>query len=161
MIEEIWAEVKDFPDYAVSNHGRVKSVRFDKMLKPRTNSYGSYRVVLYRDRQPYDVYIHRLVAATFIDGYTPELQVKPADGDYGNVSVHNLRLSSGVQLGTLIENPTSPKLRRVMINESGKIFRTIEECAKYIGGHTSSIYRVLRGERPSHLGYTFKYVEET
>lgn len=126
MIDEKWAEIEGFPDYAVSNHGRVKSVRYDRVLKPRSNSYGLNRVVLYRNLLPHDFYIHRLVAVAFeVDEYRPA------------------------------------RVRRVMINESEMIFRTVGDCADYIGGHPSSIYRVLRGERPSHLGYTFKYVEET
>ena len=125
MTEEKWAEIAGFPDYAVSDQGRVKSVRFDRILKPRTNSYGHHRVVLYRGTQAHDFYIHLLVSAAFRGEITP------------------------------------PRVRRVMVNESGMVFRTIGDCAEYIGGHPSSIYRVLRGERPSHLGYTFKYVEET
>jgi hypothetical protein len=161
IVEEVWAEIQGFPDYAVSNHGRVMSTRFGKILTPRVNSYGSYRVVLYRDRKPYDFYVHRLVAAAFIDGYKPELQVKPRDEDYGNSNVYNLRFSNGARMGQLVKSPPPAKLRRVMIKETGHIFGTINDCAEYIGGHVSSIYRVLRGERPSHLGYTFAYVEET
>lgn len=124
MNEEVWAEVEGFPDYAVSNHGRVMSIRFDRILSSRPNSYGHARVVLYRDRQAHEFYVDALVKEVFEGRTTP------------------------------------PRFRRLMVLESGMIFKTIQECADHIGGHASSIYRVLRGERESHLGYTFKYVEE-
>jgi hypothetical protein len=160
MIEEQWAAIEGFPDYAVSNLGRVKSLRFDKLLKPRINGYGHYRVVLYKDKEPYDVAIHRLVAAAFINGYSSELSVKPRDGDHSNLNVYNLRFRQGQRMGQLIKNPPKIAVRRVMVIESGEIFNNVHDCAEHIGGHPSSIYRVLRGERPHHLGYTFRYVEE-
>lgn len=161
MIEEKWAEIAGFPDYAVSNHGRVKSLRYGTYLNPRTNSYGHQRVVLYRDKEGHERSVHRLVAEAFIDGYRPEYKVKPHDGDHTNNNVYNLRFAKGHRLGQLVRAPRPARERRVMVIETGMIFRTVKDCANYIGGMPSSIYRVLRGDRPSHLGYTFAYVEES
>lgn len=159
--EERWAAIEGYPDYAVSSHGRVKSVRYDRFLKPRENSYGLQRVVLYKDREPHDFYVHHLVAAAFIDGYEEGLRVFPRDGDRSNNDVYNLRFREGQRMGQLVKNPPQAQLRRVMVVELEKIFPSVQACADFIGGHASSIYRVLRNERPSHLGYTFQYVEET
>lgn len=156
-----WAEVAGFPDYAVSNYGEVKSLRFDKILQPRVDAYGKLRVTLYVDRTAHDAYIHRLVAAAFIDGYEDGTWVKHRDGDPTNNFVYNLRFNVDQRMGQLVKDVSEPKFRRVMVTETGMIFRTVVDCANYIGGHASSIYRVLRGERPSHLGYTFQYVEES
>lgn len=159
MIEEKWAAIEGFPDYAVSNHGRVKNVKHDTILSPRPNSYGHQRVALYRDKKPYDLYIHRLVAKAFIDGFHPDLRIRHRDLDKTNSHVYNLRFKEGQRMGQLVKEPEAPRLRRVKVNELGIVFRTVADCANYIGGFPSSIYRVLRGERPSHLGYTFEYVE--
>ena len=157
---EQWAEIEGFPDYAISNRGRVKSLRFNRILQPRPNSYGMYRINLYRDRVKHDMYIHRLVAAAFIDGYQPHLHVKHFDDDNGNNYVFNLRFQKGQRMGNLVKNPPQPKMQQIRIVESGKTFPTVQDCAIHIGGSVSSIYRVLRGERRSHLNYTFEYVEE-
>ena len=37
-------------------------------------------------------------------------------------------------------------------------FRSVRTAAIYIEGDYGAIYRVLKGERPSHKGYTFVYV---
>lgn len=159
-IEERWALIEGFPDYAVSNYGVVKSLRYDRELKPRPTSYGQLRVVLYRNKIPYDFYVHRLVAAAFIDGYIPELQVRHRDEDPTNNYVYNLRFKEGQRMGQLIKDPPKATTRKVMVVETREIFSTVVECASYIGGHASSIYRVIRGDRPHHLGYTFKFIEE-
>lgn len=160
QVEEQWAAIDGFPDYAVSNHGRVRSLRYDRYLTPRANSYGHERVVIYRDKQPHEFYVHHLVAGAFISGYRPGKQIHHHDEDSSNNNVLNLRFAQGVRLGHLVPNPAPATLRRIMIVESGMIFKSIGDCANYIGGHSSSIYRVLRGERPHHLGFTFRYVEE-
>jgi hypothetical protein len=158
MIEEQWAEIEGYPDYAVSNHGQVKSLRFNRLLKPRGNSYNLHRVTLYNDRQAREFYVHHLVAAAFIDGYIPGKQVRHRNDNNDN-HVYNLRFPEGVRLGRLIQNPPQPKERKILIVETGVVYDDIHQCAEHIGGHTSSIYRVLRGERKNHLGYTFQYVE--
>lgn len=159
MIEEQWAAIEGFPDYAVSNYGRIMNVKFNTILKSRPNSYGNHRVALYKDGKPHDLYVHRLVAKAFIDGYSPDLRVFHHDHDKTNSHVWNLRFKEGQRMGQLIKAPEPPVHRRVHLVELNLIFRTVADCADYIGGYASSIYRVIRGERPSHLGYTFKWIE--
>jgi hypothetical protein len=159
MIEEKWAEIEGFPDYAVSNHGRVKSLRFNRLLKPRGNSYNLLRVTLYQDRKHKEFYVHHLVAAAFIDGYIPGKQVRHRDAGNDENNVYNLKFQQGQRMGRLISDPPAPRFRRILVEETGMIFDTIHDCAEFLGAQTSSIYRVLRGERPHHLGYKFRYVE--
>ena len=158
--EEQWANIEGYPDYAISNYGRVMSLRYDTILKPRLGSYGHHRVVLYRDGQAKDHYVHHLVAAAFISGYSPEYQVRHYDRDNGNNYVYNLRFPAAFRMGQLIRNPPEPFIQRVRIVGTDLIFKTVEDCAKYLGAPVSSIYRVLRGERRSYQGNTFEYLEE-
>lgn len=157
--EETWAEVADFPDYAVSTHGRVMNVHTNVVLRPRNNSYGYTRVGLRKDGKTHDVYVHHLVAKAFIAGYRPGVQIRHAD-DNSNNHVNNLRFRRGVRLGTRTKNPPRARTRRVRIVETGMVFLSVESCARYIMGDVSSIYRVLRGERHSHKGFTFEYQYE-
>jgi len=127
MNEELWTAVPGFPDYAISTIGRIKSLRYDRILSPRMNSYGKRRVVLYRDQIPHDLYVDKLLIEAFVYG---------------------------------VPTTRSVYFRRILVKELGKVFTSVQECADHIGGDPSSIYRVLRGERQSHLGYTFLYIEE-
>lgn len=159
MGDEVWAAVEGFPDYAVSTHGRVMNLRTNTILRGRTNSYGYSRVGLRRDGRTYDIYVHHLVAKAFITGYKEGVSIKHV-GDNGDNAVGNLRFRRNARMGTLVKRPVRAKSRRVKILETGMVFLTVENCAKYIDGDASSIYRVLRGERSSHKGLTFEYQYE-
>ena len=157
LVEEIWAPIDDFPDYAVSNYGQVRNIRLDHILKPRYNSYGYARVMLRRDGLSYDCLVHRLVAEAFITGYHEAAQVRHYDEDNGNNFVNNLRFRRGVRMGQYRKEHPPVETRRVRVAETNQIFRTAGDAAEALGTDPSSIYKVLRGERRSHLGYTFEY----
>lgn len=159
MIEEVWAEIEGYPDYAVSNHGRVRNVRLGNELQPRVNSYGYVRVSLRRDGETHDHYVHHLVARAFVTGYYPGVRIEHHDDNNSNNYIENLRFLNGRGLGTLVRHIPRPIHRKVQIVETGMVFRNVEDCARYLGGDPSSIYRVLRGERRSHKGYTYQYHE--
>lgn len=159
MTEEVWAAVDDFPDYAVSTHGRVINLRTNKTLKARPNFYGYTHVALRRDGRSFEVYVHHLVAKAFITGYREGVQIRHEE-DNGDNHVNNLRFRRGARMGTVNKRPARAVSRRVKIIETGDIFLTVENLARYIEGDASSVYRVLRGERVSHKGLTFEYLYE-
>ena len=159
MADEVWAEVEEFPGYAVSNTGRVMNLHTNYILRPRDNSYGYSRVGLRKDGQTHDIYVHHLVAKAFITGYHDGVQIRHQHDNSDN-HVANLRFRRGVRMGTLVKRPRKAQSRRVKILETGQVFLTVESCARYIEGDPSSIYRVLRGERISHKGLTFAYQYE-
>ena len=50
--------------------------------------------------------------------------------------------------------------RPVRIVETGEEFDSLLACAIEIGGHSSSISKVLGGKQHKHLGYTFVRIKE-
>jgi hypothetical protein len=156
MSSEVWVEVEGFPGYAVSNRGRVMNRETNYILRPRDNSYGYSRVALRKDGKTHDVYVHRLVAKAFITGYHDGVQIRHKQDNSDN-SVNNLRFRRGERMGTLVKRPKKAQARRIRIVETNQVFLSVDSCAKYIDGDASSIYRVLRGERETHKGFTFEY----
>ena len=72
MVNEIWRDIKDYPNYMVSNLGRVKSLcnnktSKEKIIKPNKINSGYLRVALYKNGNIKKYLIHRLVAEAFID----------------------------------------------------------------------------------------------
>jgi hypothetical protein len=64
---EIWKDIKDCEGlYQVSDLGRVKSIRKNKILKPWLNHAGYKMVCLYIKTIKKHSLVHRLVAQTFI-----------------------------------------------------------------------------------------------
>ncbi len=77
---EFWKQIKDYPDYEVSNLGRVKSLSRiilrkgkypflskEKILKPNDNGNGYYYIFLYKNGISKIKYIHKIVAITFLN----------------------------------------------------------------------------------------------
>lgn len=81
MIIEIWKDIEDYPNYQISNFGRVKGKeRYvntiggakrkikDKIIKPTLDSRGYYVVSLYNEKgKSNPKSIHRLVCETFLE----------------------------------------------------------------------------------------------
>lgn len=157
-MHEEWVVVDGYPNYAVSSLGRVANLQRDRLLTLRPNDDGWLRVSLSFEGRVRDFYVHRLVASAFFDGYDPREQVIHWDGDRENNTVGNLRLRKR-------ERYDSPRIikpragRRVQIKETGQVFRTARDCANYIDGDYGSVYACLRGDRRSHMGYTFEYYD--
>lgn len=162
MIEEEWRIISSAPEYEVSNYGGVRNRTTGRILTPSVhsgNGYCRYSLpTVYGFTKTY--YAHRLVAAAFFPNYERGLQITHIDGDPTNNEVSNLKYRNKRSAFNIYSAVIPPKDRKVRIRETGEVFMSVRQCAKYIGGDYSTIYRVLRGERASHKGYTFEYYEE-
>lgn len=87
---EIWETIEDFPDYKVSNKGRVMRIKGYKLIKPFDNGRGYNCVHLYKNGKRYNKRIHRLVAEAFIEGREEGYEVNHIDGNKKNNFVDNL-----------------------------------------------------------------------
>lgn len=63
---EIWKTIPDFPDYSVSNEGRVKNKKTERILKSCFYKTGYLYVCLSNKGEHTGKLIHRLVLETFI-----------------------------------------------------------------------------------------------
>lgn len=134
---EIWCAIKGYEgSYAVSNHGRVKSLdrtvvmrngisRTQKgcILKPSVNTQTGYEsVCLWRDNAYDRATIHRLVAAAFVPNPDNKPEVNHIDSNRRNNHWSNLEwvtrqenILHGVEVGN-IENPAA-KLTKKEVRE--------------------------------------------
>ncbi len=101
---EEWRQVADFPDYAVSSHGRVMRVCAGRRrvtgrpLKPGLSGSGYQQVTLRRDGRSYSGRVNRIVCAAF-HGPPPSRRHQAAhnDGDAKNNRADNLRWATPVE----------------------------------------------------------------
>lgn len=159
-MREEWVAVDGYPNYAVSNMGRVANIKRDELLKLRPNDEGYLRVSLSEQGQVRDFYVHRLVASVFLVDYDPRQQVIPVNGDIEDCRAENLHLRRQPRFIDEPPRRIRQTSRPILVVETGAVYRTARDCADYIGGDYGSIYACLRGERRSHMGYTYQYYEE-
>lgn len=158
-MEEVWAEIEGFPDYFVSNYGYVRSLNSGRILRGRLSTLGYLRVRLFNESGFKDVYMSQLVAKAFFHNYEPGMKVSPINGDPTNCDVRNLRFRRGPEK-VRVPRPRPSWGKKVRVIETGEVFRSARQCAIALDANYGAIYSVLRGERHSHLGFTFEYLEE-
>ena len=90
-MQEIWKDIVGYEGlYQVSNIGRVKSIKRDKILKEQLNERGYLRVSLSKNGKHKTWRVHRLVMITFIGYVEGKDQVNHIDGDKTNNRLDNL-----------------------------------------------------------------------
>lgn len=92
---EVWKTVEGFPDYQISNLGRVRSgIRKKGLLNQSRTSRGYKKVSLWRNGAMKTGLIHRLVASAFLPNPNDLTDVNHKDGNKQNNCVDNLEWSS-------------------------------------------------------------------
>lgn len=104
-MEEIWKEIKDYPNYEVSNFGRVRTLKYfsnvtkkyyDRILvlKQKTSYCGYNHVGLSNKDGRKTKVVHKLVAKAFIPNPNNLREINHKDGNKQNNSVTNLEWCS-------------------------------------------------------------------
>lgn len=91
-MDEVWKQIEDFPDYEVSNHGRVRSNKFCKtrIMKQYKTPLGYLDVCLTMSGKSTSVRVHRLVLETFVGNRPDNMEASHLDGSRDNNHVNNL-----------------------------------------------------------------------
>ncbi len=90
---EVWKIIEDYPDYQISNFGRIRSLKFEKerILKFGNNNRGYLHVLLYNNGESKRFRIHRLVLKIFKPITNSEdFQCNHIDGNKKNNNINNL-----------------------------------------------------------------------
>lgn len=95
-ILEEWREVPGFPNYAVSNLGRVRGARGGILIPyPGQSGYLRIGISLGRDGYRRFEYVHRLVLFAFVGPPAEYEQGHHKDGDKENNALYNLEWCDG------------------------------------------------------------------
>lgn len=158
-MSERWLPIPGFSDYRISSYGNIWNSKYERPVQPFPHPVKGYLLVkLSREGNGYQKYLARLVAEGFHEAWRPGIQIGFLDDNIANCRSDNLYIR-GEKIRYYREQPLRVTGRRIRIIETDQVFRSVHKCAVYINGYTSAIYKVLRGQQHSHLGYTFEWVQ--
>ena len=177
-MKEVWKDIQGYEGlYQVSNTGKIKSFcqGTSRILKTTPNNCGYYKVELYKNKKGKMLYIHRLVALSFIDNPQNKTQVNHIDGNKANNSASNLEwLTASENQQHAIKNnlhaPSYFKGRKgVLSNRSKEVMQltkdgqfvnyiySITEAAISVGCKPTSISQALNNKLKTCRGYVWRY----
>jgi NUMOD4 motif len=157
--DEQWSDIPGYPNYEISNCGRVWNIRHDRQLKPFNDKDGYQIVSLFYYNKRTDFKVHRLVADVFLSHNSESIEVNHDDGDKSYNYVENLEWTTHEENMNHAFRTGLSIRRAIRIIETNEVFESIIDCSRSIGGSSSGICNYLSGLRNSHRGFTFEYVD--
>lgn len=166
---ENWKVIAEYPNYAVSDQGRVKSLNYhnegrEQILKLKKTNDGYLQVQLYKDGKRKYKYLHRLVYETWKGEIPENMQVNHIDEDKSNNRLSNLNLMTpkeNTNWATGIERRAKANSKKVLqYTLSGELVNTWKSTheAGRNGYNYQSVSACCLGKIKTHGGYLWKYV---
>ena len=186
-MQEQWKDVKGYEEYyQVSNTGKIKSIKYEKLLKPKLTKYGYREVGLSKNGESKYFKVHRLVAFAFVENPNTEYfnQVNHKDEDKTNNAYTNLewcdckyninygtgheRAVANIDYKQKILNTDWDKMREKMYKpviqkeKSGVVVKTYQS-AKHAGAELGinqwNIGLCCRGKQKTVAGFKWEFAE--
>ncbi|RLC72469.1 MAG: hypothetical protein DRI81_16345 [Chloroflexi bacterium] len=163
-MSEEWRDIEGFPDYQVSDQGRVRSRKSGewRMLSLCLHSFGYFMVSLYIEGEQNTLLVHRLVLEAFVGACplgceTRHLNGNPADDRLCNLAwgTPKENVADKVRHGTMLwgERQSGAKLTDADVLEIRRIYQAGmgPALAKRYNVSVNTIIRVVTGHRFGHL----------
>lgn len=157
---EVWKIIVDYPDYEVSNLGRIRSLKFGKkkLLNPGINKYGYINVNLCKNGEAKNHKVHRLVAQAFIPNPSNYPEVNHKDENKQNNCVDNLEWCT-----SQYNHDYSQSKQVGQFDLSGnliKVWKSVSEIERQLGFDQGLISRCCLGNKSYYTayGYLWRYI---
>lgn len=93
MEKEIWKNIPNYEGlYQASINGEIRSLYTNIILKQEISKNGYCKVMLCKNKKRKLLSVHRLIAMTYLDNYSEDLQVNHIDGNKQNNTINNLEM---------------------------------------------------------------------
>ena len=161
-------EINGYPNYYITEDGKVWSEKRNKYIKAYENRYMQIRLFSISEKKNKNMKIHRLVAEAFIPNPNHYNEVNHIDGNKTNNRIENLEWcnhvmninhawKTGLYEG-LRKRIVETKIKKVVCVETGEIYNSAMEAGLAIGMRKTSISTAIyKGHKCK--GKTYKYLE--
>lgn len=166
---EIWKPIIGYEGlYEVSNFGRIKSIKTNKIMKYSKNKKGYCRISLYSKnakRKKKTYFVHRLVAEVFLLNAEKLPFINHKDENKENNNVNNLEWCDAKynnNYGTKnIRTIRNKKIQQLDKNNNIiKNWNSIKEASETLNIKSSNIVACLKGRQKTSGGFCWKYMIE-
>ena len=170
MEVEKWKTIEGCKDYQVSNMGRVKSLKFGKELRLKSNKCrnGSLQVQRYNEGIKKYMLIHRLVCEAFVQNDSLfNNEINHLDENKENNCASNLEWSDrkhncnyGTRTERMVKTQTNDPKRskKVKCLETGIVYLSLADVQRNFGFNKGNISKCCRDKIKSVYGYHWRYV---
>jgi len=150
MTNECWKIIEDYPNYMVSDQGRIMNIKRGKCLRPFPNTDGYLVLSLTKDKKQRQFRVNRLVALAFVPNPDNLPEVNHDDEDKLNNFASNFTWMTKQQ-----NSEYSKAISCVFIDPDGNKVEVynINKFSRENGLRGSSMHAVAKGKYNSHKGW--------
>lgn len=169
---EEWKNIKGYPNYKISNIGRVKSLNYrntgeERILKGCKTKNGYLQVNLFKEGKVKNFKVHRLVASVFIPNPNNLCEINHIDEDKTNNCVENLEwcnriynLNYGSRIERTAKANSIPILQFTKDGEFVRKWDSSIQVERELGIDNSGIIRCCKGKYKSAGGFVWGYADD-
>lgn len=138
---ENWKTIPGYENYAISDAGTVKSLRFNRLLKPANSDSGYLYVNLVSNKITKSTAVHKLVIENFGPAKSEEnCVVDHIDGNKNNNSIKNLQWVSFKENTLRYYDNSDKKAEILRLHKEGVSSKKITE---QVGLHYSTVRQTI------------------
>lgn len=189
-IKEEWRTIEEYPNYMISNKGRVKSLKYGKerIMKQGKHKDNYCYIMLYKEGKGKKYLVHRLVTQAFISNPQNLPCVNHKDENPQNNHISNLEWCSytyNINYGTrnekvgkalsiahkgrkltqehITNHSSSVRISIVQYDLDNKligIWESVKQASEILGIDRSNITKCCKGKYKTCNGYKWKYLQD-
>lgn len=166
-MKEHWKLIEDYPNYEVSDMGRVRNTKTGRVLRPGRDKCGYRYVLLCKEGKSKIFRVHRLVANAFILNLENKPYINHINGDKTDNRLDNLEwctqsenIKHAIRIGLKSKSDKLGKPKqRVRCIETSQEFESQSQTAKYFGVDQGSIHASIHKGCKVKRKYHFELIE--